>query len=78
MLEAPREQPADPPFPPRRSQAPARPSRVIWHALKFERPQEHKRIRGEYESRLRELEAERQMFEEDLAQARLGWGLTAV
>jgi hypothetical protein len=30
--------------------------------------QEHKRIRGEYESRLRELEAERQMVEEDLAQ----------
>ncbi|GBF92416.1 hypothetical protein Rsub_04520 [Raphidocelis subcapitata] len=29
---------------------------------------EHRRIRGEYESRLRELEAERQMFEEDLAQ----------
>ncbi|KIZ07666.1 Osmotic avoidance abnormal protein 3 [Monoraphidium neglectum] len=29
---------------------------------------EHKRIRGEYESRLRELEAERQLFEEDLAQ----------
>eukprot|EP00877_Chromochloris_zofingiensis_P011298 jgi/Chrzof1/6421/Cz18g10030.t1 len=29
---------------------------------------EHKRIRSEYESRLRELEAERQMVEEDLAQ----------
>jgi hypothetical protein len=30
--------------------------------------QEHRRIRGEYEARLRELEAERQMVEEDLAQ----------
>lgn len=30
--------------------------------------QEHKRIRGEYEARLRELEAERHMVEEDLAQ----------
>jgi hypothetical protein len=30
--------------------------------------QEHKRIRSEYEARLRELEAERQMVEEDLAQ----------
>lgn len=29
---------------------------------------EHRRIRGEYEARLRELEAERQMVEEDLAQ----------
>lgn len=29
---------------------------------------EHKRIRGEYEARLRELEAERHMVEEDLAQ----------
>jgi hypothetical protein len=36
-------------------------------------PQEHRRIRGEYESRLRELEAERQMFEEDLAQVGGGW-----
>jgi hypothetical protein len=32
------------------------------------RLQEHRRIRGEYEARLRELEAERQMVEEDLAQ----------
>lgn len=30
--------------------------------------QEHRRIRGEYEARLRELEAERHMVEEDLAQ----------
>jgi hypothetical protein len=31
-------------------------------------PQEHRRIRGEYEARLRELEAERHLVEEDLAQ----------
>lgn len=37
--------------------------------------QEHKRIRGEYESRLRELEAERQLFEEDLAQVIRSWGV---
>jgi hypothetical protein len=34
----------------------------------FQCVQEHRRIRGEYEARLRELEAERQMVEEDLAQ----------